>query len=142
MRIFKKLFLSIIFIFSITNSVRSQTRNFSGDTQTEMNFNANKVYLEWEKKMQKVLMAAIDRNKQDKLFVANLKKSQKLWEAWREAEIETFYPNYEDSNQFYGSMQPLCHYSKLIDWTEQRIKQLEIYSKGVESDDACGPGRM
>ena len=138
---FKKLFLSAVFSFFFLNNIQSQTRNFDGDTQTEMNYNAGKVYSEWKEKMQKTLLAAINKNKEDELFVANLKKSQKLWEAWRDAEIETFYPKYKDKF-FYGSMQPLCHYSKLIDWTEQRIQQLGIYSKGVEQDDACGPGKM
>jgi uncharacterized protein YecT (DUF1311 family) len=136
----EKYILSIIFIFSITSIVQSQTRSFSGDSQTDMNVNAREAYSAWEKKMQKVLLAAIEKNKDDKVFVANLKKSQKNWEVWRDSEIETFYPVYEDSKDFYGSMQPLCCYSKLIDWTEERIKQLKVYSK-IEKYDLCAPGR-
>lgn len=139
--VFKKIFLSVLFSVFLLNNIHSQTRNFDGETQTEMNLNAGNVYSEWNKKMQKTLLAAINQNKEDKLFVANLNKSQKIWEAWRDAEIETFYPIYEDKS-FYGTIQPLCYFSKLIDWTEQRIQQLEIYSKGVEEDDACSPGKM
>lgn len=138
---FKKSNILVVFSLFILNSIHSQTRSFDGDTQTEMNYNAGKVYSEWKEKMEKVLLDAFNRHKQDELFVTNLKKSQKLWEEWRDAEIETFYPNYKDEH-FYGSMQPICRYSKLIDWTEQRIEQLEIYSKGVTEEDVCGPGRM
>lgn len=141
MKTFKIQFIITAVIILTTSKIYSQTRNFNGDTQIEMNFNAGEDYLRWKKEMDNVLLAAIELHKEDKLFVSNLKRSQKFWEAWKDAEIETFFPEYKDSREFYGSMQPLCKYSKLIDWTEERIKQLEIYSKGVQSDDACSPGR-
>jgi len=137
-----KIILSSVFMMMAFSSANSQTRNFQGDTQIEMNVNANNEYLASEEKMQKSLTEALLKHEGDSLLVTNLQKSQKQWEIWRDAEIEAFYPPYKDSIEFYGSMEPLCRYSKLIDWTEQRIKQLEIYSKDVQSDDACGPGKL
>jgi uncharacterized protein YecT (DUF1311 family) len=135
-----KYFLSFIFTI-LSVYCYGQTRNFSGNSQSEMNSNAVTKYKEVNEKMKVKYKQILNKNKRDKLFLFNFAKSQKNWELWRESEIEAFYPNYLDSKDFYGSMQPICKFSKLIEWTEERIKHFDIYIHGVEEGDLCAPAR-
>lgn len=131
----------IFVIFSLNCAAFSQTRSFEGKGQTEMNLNAAKEYDAYKYKLQLVVKEIITKNKSDTLFVENFKKSQTAWEKWSNSEIETFFPNYNDSKEFYGSMQPICRYSKLIDWLEERINFLKKnYLKDFKYD-LCAPGR-
>lgn len=127
------LFLNIVTI--------AQTRNFNGDTQTDMNLDASKQYEVMNNTMINMYNKILHKNNNDKIFLNNFKKAQGNWLKWRELEIEAFFPKYPDSKTFYGSMKPLCVFSKLMDWTQERINQMKIYLKGVEVDDLCGPGR-
>ncbi|WP_020213209.1 lysozyme inhibitor LprI family protein [Flavobacterium rivuli] len=130
----------LLLIFLNTNAI-AQSRDFVGDTQSEMNLNAFKSYEEMNIQMVNIYNQIIKKSNNDKLFLKNFKKAQKKWIKWRDLEIEAFFPNYADSQVFYGSMQPLCRFSKLMDWTEERINQLKIYLEGVEKEDLCGAGR-
>ena len=132
----------LFFCFLLTNCiVIGQTRSFEGETQTEMNLNAKKEFHKMDSVLTSMYNQIIQKNKSDTLFIKNFKKSQKTWLTWRECEVETFFPKYPDSKDFYGTMSPLCWYSKLMDWTEERIKHFKIYLNGVEKDDLCGYGR-
>lgn len=135
----KYLFWVVFFLFYSISS--AQTRDFKGDTQSDMNLNATNQYKKINDKMINLYKKILLKNSKDLLFIKNLKESQIVWLKWRELEIQTFFPNYDDSRTFYGSMQPQCRISKLMDWTQERINQLEIYLNGVEKDDLCGPGR-
>lgn len=118
----------------------AQTREFKGETQSEINFNASIAYKLVDSTMNSIYQLSIAKRKDDKLLVKNLKISQASWIKWRDFEIKAFYPEYPEKD-FYGSMQPVCYYSKLIDWTEERIKQLNIYLHGVDKYDLCSPGK-
>ena len=134
--IYLKWFITFLSISSI-----GQTRDFRGSNQYEMNKNAEFSFLEINKKMSLKYYKILEKNKTDTLFLKNFKISQKKWLNWRDSEIESFYPNYRDSSVFYGTMQPLCRYSKLIEWTEERIRHFDVYLGKIDKEDLCPPGR-
>lgn len=116
-----------------------QTRTFEGYTQSEMNINAKKEYIEITFKQDSLYKTILKKHTTDKIFLSNLKKSKKKWEEWRDSEINTFFPNYPNIDR--GTMFPICYYSKLIDWTEERIQFLYNYLIETANEELCGPGQ-
>jgi len=128
----------IIAILYARNSFAQRT-TFKGDTQTEMNIDAIKSYEKRNKKMMSLYRKILEMYKNDTLMIRNLKKSQRIWAKWIDAEIESYYPNYPNRGEVYGTMQPLCYYSKLMDWTDERIRHFQLYLKPFDSNDLCAP---
>lgn len=110
-----KIILSLLLTFSI---------NCFSQTQAEMNQKAYDIYDKADKKLNTVYQQILIKYKSDKLFVENLKKSQRIWITFRDAEMDMKYPNYP--NYYHGSIQPTCRAIYLTELTESRIKNLTI----------------
>lgn len=121
-----KIILLLLFTFSI---------NCFSQTQAEMNQQAYASYNRVDKKLNTVYQKILVKYKTDKLFVANLKKSQRIWVSFRDAEMDMKYPNYP--NQNYGSIHPTCRAAYLTELTESRIKTLNVWLNGIKEGDAC-----
>lgn len=121
-----KIILLLLLTFSI---------NCFSQTQAEMNQQAYASYNKADKKLNTVYQKILVKYKTDKLFVANLKKSQRIWVSFRDAEIDMKYPNYP--NQNYGSIYPTCRAVYLTELTESRIKTLTVWLNGIKEGDAC-----
>ncbi|MDQ7084991.1 MAG: lysozyme inhibitor LprI family protein [Sulfurovum sp.] len=99
-------------------------------SQMQMNFCAYEEFQKADKSLNKVYKALRHRNKNDKIYLVNLKISQRLWIKFRDAELAlVFSCNYEDKRQCFGSMYPLLYNSEKTSITEQRVKSLEKYLK-------------
>lgn len=120
----------IILLFLLTFSI-----NCFSQTQAEMNQQAYASYNKADKKLNTIYQKILVKYKTDKLFVANLKKSQRIWISFRDAEIDMKYPNYP--NQNYGSIHPTCRAVYLTELTESRIKTLNVWLNGIKEGDAC-----
>ena len=74
--------------------------------------------------------------------VGKIKNAQTAWLAFRNAQIEAFYPA-EDKQKEYGTVYPMCADLLLADLTRQRTKMLKEMLKemlnSVEGD-VCGSG--
>lgn len=122
----KNLLTLIILIFSF--SCFSQT-------QAEMNKEAYAEFNKSDKVLNEIYQTILSEYKSDKTFVENLKKSQRLWIEFRDAEMEMKFPNYTD--KIYGSIHPTCRAFYLKELTDKRIETLKEWISGTEEGDVC-----
>lgn len=113
------------------------TLSFSclSQTQAEMNKEAYAEFNKSDKTLNEIYKTILSEYKSDTIFVQNLKKSQRLWIQFREAEMEMKFPNYADKT--YGSIHPTCRAFYLKELTDKRIKTLKEWVSGTEEGDAC-----
>jgi uncharacterized protein YecT (DUF1311 family) len=73
----------------------------------------------------------IAKDKEDALFLDGLKKAQRAWTAFRDAEVDANFPLEEnqDLRGEYGSMYPMLYCTAQTDLTNQRRKTLESWLK-------------
>ncbi|WP_159023834.1 lysozyme inhibitor LprI family protein [Formosa sp. L2A11] len=113
------------------------TYNLSSFSQTQAEMNKDS-YLEYnasDKQLNEVYKTILSEYKTDTLFIENLKKSQRLWIQFRDAEMEMKYPNYPE--KMYGSIQPTCRALYLKALTDKRIETLNVWVTGIEEGDTC-----
>lgn len=73
--------------------------------------------------------------KGDKVLIEKLKKAQKAWLVYRDAHIESVYP--EKDKTYYGSVYRMCNCEVKQELTEQRTKILKQWVQGVKEGDVC-----
>ena len=104
-------------------------------TQTEMNEQAYANYQKADKELNVTYQKILKEYKTDTAFIKNLKTAQRIWVQFRDAEVKALYPDREPG--YYGSIQPLCKYNYLADFTAERTKKLKIWLDGAEENDMC-----
>lgn len=111
--------------------------NFNGfsQTQVEMNKEAYSVFNKSDKQLNEIYQTILSEYKRDSTFIENLKKSQRIWIKFRDAEMKMKYPSY--SNNVYGSIHPTCRALYLKDLTDKRIETLKEWVGGKEEGDVC-----
>lgn len=88
-----------------------------------------------DKELNQVYKAVLNKFSKEKEFTDNLKKAQRAWLVWRDAEVSAIYPG--DSSQ-YGQVYAMCHEQAVEELTRQRIKQLKKWLNGTEGDACLG----
>ena len=86
--------------------------------------------------MNAVYRQVLNKYKGDTLFVAKLKAAQRAWIAFRDAHLESLYPE-ANKLQAYGSVNPVCRCGGLTELTAERAKQLKQWLNGAEEGDVC-----
>lgn len=110
--------------------------NFSfAQTQAEMNHDAYVDYQKADKELNSVYQKILNEYKTDTVFIKNLKRSQKIWIQFRDAEMIARYPDRETG--YYGSIQPVCWNMHLTELTEDRTKKLKLWLTGIKEGDPC-----
>ena len=104
-------------------------------TQAEMNKEAYAEFNKSDKILNEIYQTILSEYKSDTIFVENLKKSQRLWIQFRDAEMEMKFPNYSDKT--YGSIHPTCRAFYLKEITDKRIETLKEWVTGTEEGDVC-----
>ncbi|PCJ64883.1 MAG: hypothetical protein COA58_11460 [Bacteroidetes bacterium] len=104
-------------------------------TQAEMNQEAYAEFSTSDKQLNDIYKTILSEYKTDSIFIENLKKSQRIWIQFRDAEMEMKYPNYSD--QRYGSIHPICRAFYLKELTDKRTNTLKKWVAGMEEGDAC-----
>lgn len=110
-----------------------------GETQSDLNESAGDQLSQAQQQLDR-LIAKIQDHYQDKpLFLGKFEKAQAAWKAFRDAELDAYYPPTEFGDTFasYGSMYPMCYAEKKRALVEARIKQLEPWLEGVDEGDVC-----
>jgi uncharacterized protein YecT (DUF1311 family) len=74
----------------------------------------------------------------DPFALRKIKAAQRAWVAFRDAQIEAFYPA-EDKQKEYGTVFPMCADLRLADLTRERTKMLKETLNSVEGD-VCASG--
>lgn len=106
-------------------------------TQLEMNEAEYNKYLKADKELNKVYKEILSEYKEDTVFIASLKKSQRIWIQFRDAEMEMMYPEREPG--YYGSIHPMCWSIYLTQLTNERIQKLKLWLLGEEPGNSCSP---
>lgn len=104
-------------------------------TQLEMNQQAQSDFDQADKELNKTYRRILAEYKSDPAFAANLKKAQRLWIQWRDAEMKARFPDREEGS--YGSIHPYCWHTYLSHLTMERTKQLQEWIEGKEEGDSC-----
>jgi uncharacterized protein YecT (DUF1311 family) len=73
--------------------------------------------------------------KTDTSFIKNLKKAQRLWVQFRDAEMQVKFPDRETRD--YGSVLPMCWSIYKEQLTRERLNILKTWLEGTEEGDVC-----
>lgn len=109
--------------------------NCFSQTQAEMNKEAYSEFNKSDLQLNEIYQTVLSDYEKDSIFVNNLKKSQRIWIQFRDAEMDMKYPNYPE--KIYGSIHPTCRAFYLKELTDKRIKTLKIWISGIEEGDTC-----
>jgi len=104
-------------------------------TQADLNQTADEAYVKADKDLNNVYQLILKNYSSDTVFIKNLKSSQRIWIAFRDAELKMKYPEREAG--YYGSIQPMCVSNFLEQLTRQRISTLQVWLDGTEEGDPC-----
>ncbi len=107
----------------------------SAQTQLELNDSACAEHQKADAQLNETYQAILSKKSDDLVFLAALKKAQRAWVVFRDAEIEAVYPE-EDKQAQYGSVYPMCNCSVAATLTQQRVEQLKTWLTAEEGD-AC-----
>ena len=116
------LFIGLLFISGFSQST------------TELNIEAGKSSYNATLKLTNMFNTILEEYKQDTLFTEKLKTSQNLWLSYRDAQIQTKYPEGQNS---YGTIYSMCESIYREYLTNQRIETLQDWVDGIEEGDVC-----
>jgi len=108
-------------------------------SQTEMNEQAYQGFKKTDKELNDFYKQILAKYKDDKIFISKLQKAELAWIKYRDAELEAIYP--AEDKSFYGSVYPMCANYFMTEITQQRIKELKLWIKGICEGDVCAGSR-
>jgi uncharacterized protein YecT (DUF1311 family) len=120
----------------ITIIVLTLTINCFSQTQGEMNTDASNAYKKVDMELNNVYQKVLTEYKSDLTFINRLKKAQRIWISYRDAELEMKFPA-ENKQYEYGSIYPMCVSYFLKGLTEERTEKLRVWLTGIQEGDAC-----
>ena len=103
-------------------------------TQAELNRDACATYKNADAEMNRTYKQVLDKYQLDNVFIEKLKTAQRAWIKFRDADLESLYPNTPSA---YGSINPMCRCIALAELTTERTKSLKRWIDGVEEGDVC-----
>lgn len=119
----------------ITFIILTLSFNCFSQTQAEMNKEAYAQFHKVDNKLNEVYQKILREYKTDTIFIENLKRTQRIWLNFRDAELEMKFPDYPNKN--YGTIHPTCRAFYLMELTEKRTETLIEWLNGIEGLDAC-----
>lgn len=105
-------------------------------SQSEMNRGFCDKYRRAEAEMTKIYRQIVSGYSSDKLFIGKLRKAQRAWLIFREAHLESLYPE-PNKLPAYGSVNLTCRCTALEEITRDRIKVLKQWVTGAQEGDVC-----
>ena len=104
-------------------------------TQWEMNDQACEKAKAADKELNRVYQQVLREYADKKQFIANFKKAQRAWLAFRDAEYNAEYPGEPDYQ--WGSVRPMCDCFWMEGFTKNRVDGLRVWLKGIEEGEVC-----
>jgi uncharacterized protein YecT (DUF1311 family) len=98
-----------------------------------MTSKADLEYKKSDNELNRVYKQILSEYKPDSLFIENLKKSQRIWIDFRDAELEMKFPKNDNS----VSAKPMCKTLYLAELTNQRIETLKKWLISETEGDVC-----
>jgi len=128
----------LILIGGVTAAIGLAQAESEPQTQLDINVETCHEYEKADRQLNDVYQAILDAYRQDKTFLDALKKAQRRWIKFRDAEIEALYPGKEKDKTFkYGSIYPMCRCEALERLTRRRLKELKRWTEDAQESDAC-----
>jgi uncharacterized protein YecT (DUF1311 family) len=122
-----------VLLVSILLTVFAGSNSFA-QTQAELNRDACATYKNADAELNRTYKQVVDKYQRETVFVRKLKAAQRAWIVFRDADLESLYP---DTPSAYGSVNPMCHCIALAELTTERTKSLKRWIDGVEEGDVC-----
>ena len=107
-----------------------------GQTQYQMHEESSEEYKKADTELDHIYQKILIEYKSDSIFINRLKKAQKIWIAYRDAELEMRFPA-KNKQVEYGSVYPMCVALFLKGLTEERTEKLRVWINGIKEGDMC-----
>ncbi len=120
----------------VTLIILTWTFSCFSQTQVEMNEEAGNEYKKSDTELNTVYKKILTEYKSDPIFIDRLKKTQRIWISYRDAELEMKFPA-KNKQLEYGSIYPMCASLFLKELTKERTEKLRIWLNGIEEGDLC-----
>jgi uncharacterized protein YecT (DUF1311 family) len=121
-------------------SLAAMVHQGSAQSQREIESRTCAAYQAAEKELNDVYDAVLARYAQDREFVTKLRRSQRAWVAYRDAELAALYPS-KEKQASYGSVYETCNCDARSQMIAQRIETLRQWLTGVEEGEVCAGSR-
>ena len=112
----------------------------SGQSQLEMNLEACEKYKKADAELNRIYQRIMRDYAEDKNFIQKMKIAQRAWIAFRDAHLDSLYPE-SDASVHYGSANPMCQCMEREALTRSRIESLREWVDGVQEGDVCSGSR-
>jgi len=132
--------LQTIWAIVVVVSLFYMTAEAFAQTQKDIESDACASYRQSDEELNTVYKTILAEYKNDKAFLAKLKKTQKAWLAYRDAHAASVYPA-QDKQAEYGSMYATCYCTVQQELTTQRTEMLKQWIRGVEEGNVCAGSR-
>ncbi|PTU32860.1 lysozyme inhibitor LprI family protein [Stenotrophobium rhamnosiphilum] len=106
-------------------------------TQLQLNSEACADYQKADQKLNATYQQILQQHKGDAVFIRKMKKAQRAWLAFRDAELAAIYPAANKQIE-YGSTYPMCNCTEQAALVNQRIQQLSAWLNAEEGDTCRG----
>lgn len=105
----------------------------TAQSQGELNDCAGGKATHADQKLNQTYQAVLKKYADKTLFIDRLRKAQRAWVTFRDAQLEMKYPPGEAA----GSVEPMCVSLYKAELTEQRSNELRQWLTGMEEGDVC-----
>ena len=106
----------------------------NAQTQMQLNKEACDEYKKADHEMNGAYQTILREYREERSFVAALRKAQLAWIRYRDTHVESIYPGAASQ---YGSVNLMCRCTQLATITRERTKILNQWIEGVEEGDVC-----
>ncbi|HEV2761538.1 MAG TPA: lysozyme inhibitor LprI family protein [Pyrinomonadaceae bacterium] len=103
-------------------------------TQQAMNLCASREFEQADAELNRVYKQLLAANKEDGLFAEKLTAAERAWVAFRDAHMESLYPQTDNPQAAYGSVYPMCFMRAKAGLTRERTKHLRAMLDAPEGD--------
>jgi len=126
--------LLILSLLLFSNSLLAIECNPDG-TQIEMNQCAYDDFLKADKALNDTYQVLIKKSKGDKTYIKALRKAQRAWIVFRDAELDAMFSCADEAiNLCWGSMVGLLYPNAKAEITRERTKKLQYYIDNGQND--------
>jgi uncharacterized protein YecT (DUF1311 family) len=126
--------LLYVSIFLLSSTAFAFECNPEGN-QSKMNQCAYDDFLKADKALNDVYQQLIKKSKGDKTYIKQLRKAQRAWIVFRDAELDAMFScAEEDIKLCWGSMVGMLYPSAKAELTEERTKKLQHYLDNGQND--------
>lgn len=108
-----------------------------GPTQGDLNFQAKSEFDRADEKLNEYYNLIFELYAENPVFLEKLLTAQRLWIQFRNAHLESIFPEIVRGQNIYGSVYPMCYYIKLSQITWERVIFLESFITPRIQGDVC-----